>query len=212
MTTSLLKTRELDTFDKGGWLSEEDSTQPSSPLSRNGDALRVMVVVKLTSSKDLTMDALEWALINVVQPGDNVTLLGVIPDGDTLCGVNLKVLLQVWLTRLSTCWQGDEEYQEHHQLLEDEITRKKAMFQSLNVLQHFYRICEKKGVNLDVKIAAGVTKHVVTQQAESLQATWVVLDKAFRRNRGYFEHHLLCNMVLMKRSNVGDIVRVYYHY
>lgn len=100
MTTSLLKNRELDTFDKGGWLSEEESTQPSSPLSRNGDALRVMVVVKLNSSKDLTMDALEWALINVVQPGDNVTLLGVIPDGDTLCGVNLKVLLQVWLTRL----------------------------------------------------------------------------------------------------------------
>ncbi|KAL3691863.1 hypothetical protein R1sor_005514 [Riccia sorocarpa] len=168
-----------------------------------------MVVVN--ASKVLTTDALEWALINVVQPGDTVTLLGVIPVGDTLCGINLKVTLNVFLTRLSTCWQGNQEYQEHQQLLEDEVSKKKAMFQNSNMLQHFYRICEKKRVNLDVKIATGLTKYVVTQQAESLQAAWVVLDMAFRKNRRYFEHHLQSNVVLMKRANVGDIVRVSYY-
>lgn len=100
MTTSLLGAEtELDTYD--GWLSEGDGLPEASPGRGNGEAVRVMVVVDAT--KDLTTDALEWALINVVQHGDTVTLLGVIPDGDFLCGVNTKASLQTFMIKLCKC-------------------------------------------------------------------------------------------------------------
>jgi hypothetical protein len=208
MATTLLQPEmELEPYD--GWLSEENDSK-ASPRRVNGEAMRVMVAVDAT--KDLTMDGLEWGLINVVQYGDAVTLLGVIPDGDFLCGVNTKALLHGITTKLSACWQGRNEYHGHHQLVEDEVSRKQEMFQNLNMLQQFYKICEKKGVNLDVKIVAGRTKYVIVQQAEDMEATWVILDKHFRGGRGFYEHHLLCNVVLMKQSNVGDILRVSYKY
>ncbi|CAM6089383.1 unnamed protein product [Calypogeia fissa] len=210
MTTSLLQAEtELETYD--GWLSEEGDGPPQgSPRRGNGEAVRVMVAVDAT--KDLTMDALEWALINVVQDGDTVTLLGVIPDGDFLCGVNTKVVLEAIMSKLSACWRGSEQILEQHELLEDEVSKKKEVFQNLSMLQHFYKICEKKGVNLDVKIVAGRTKYMVVQQAEDMEATWVILDKHLRGGKGFYEQHLLCNVVLMKRRNVGDILRVSYKY
>ncbi|KAK7358444.1 hypothetical protein VNO77_00372 [Canavalia gladiata] len=149
-----------------------------------------VVVVAVKASRDISKTALVWALTHVVQPGDCIKLLVLIPV--------LSSSKKVWgLSRFTT----DCTTSHWRSTLGTASDQKEVITNSCSqlVLQ-LHDFYDPEKIKIRVKILSGSLCGAVAAEAKRVQSSWVILDKKLKHEKKYCMEQLHCNIVIMKRS------------
>ncbi|OIW11851.1 hypothetical protein TanjilG_31601 [Lupinus angustifolius] len=154
----------------------------------NGSDGTEKVIVAVKASKEIPKTALVWSLTHVVQPGDCITLLVVLPSQSSGRGL--------WgFPRFGSdcankkCPTGT--------FLEQKSDITDCCSQMILQLHDVY---DPNKVNVRIKIVSGSPCGAVAAEAKKAQASWVVLDKQLKHEEKRCMEELQCNIVVMKRS------------
>ncbi|XP_041015702.1 inactive protein kinase SELMODRAFT_444075 [Juglans microcarpa x Juglans regia] len=148
------------------------------------------VVVAVKASKDIPKTALVWALTHVVQPGDCITLLVVVPSQSS--GRKLWVFPRF----AGDCANG---HKKSHSGASSEQKCDITDSCSQMILQ-LHDVYNPNKINVKIKIVSGSPCGAVAAEANRIQASWVVLDKQLKHEEKRCMEELQCNIVVMKRS------------
>lgn len=154
------------------------------------DRVNEKVVVAVKASKEIPKTALVWALTHVVQPGDCITLLVVVPSqnpGKKLWGFPRFA---------GDCASG---HRRSHAGTTSEQKSDITDSCSQMILQ-LHDVYDPNKINVKIKIVAGFPFGSVAAEAKRTQANWVVLDKHLKHEEKWCMEELQCNIVVMKRS------------
>ncbi|KAK4354503.1 hypothetical protein RND71_026697 [Anisodus tanguticus] len=147
-----------------------------------------MVAVK--ASKEIPKNAIVWALRHVVQPGDCITLVVVVPSqnsGKKVWGFPMFA---------GDCAHG---HRKSHSVnsTEQKLDLTDSYSQMILQLQDVY---DPTKINMKIKIVSGSPHGAVAAEAKRTQTNWVVLEKHLKHEKKYCIQELQCNIVVMKRS------------
>ncbi|XP_057457104.1 inactive protein kinase SELMODRAFT_444075-like [Lotus japonicus] len=148
------------------------------------------VIVAVKASKEIPKTALVWSLTHVVQPGDCITLLVVVPpqsSGKKLWGFPRFAGDCASLHKKSTTGTSSEQ--------KNDITDSCSQM----ILQ-LHDVYDPNKINVKIKIVSGSPCGAVAAEAKKAQANWVVLDKHLKHEEKQCMEELQCNIVVMKRS------------
>ncbi|OIT05247.1 PREDICTED: inactive protein kinase SELMODRAFT_444075 [Nicotiana attenuata] len=151
-------------------------------------AEKMMVAVK--ASKEIPKTALVWALTHVVQPGDCITLLVVVPSQSS--GRKLWGFPRFAGDCASGHWKLHSGSSSEHK---SDITD----YCSQMILQ-LHDVYDPNKINVKIKIVSGSPHGAVAAEAKKTRASWVVLDKHLKHEKKRCMEELQCNIVVMKRS------------
>ncbi|CAD6237966.1 unnamed protein product [Miscanthus lutarioriparius] len=146
-------------------------------------AEKVVVAVR-AATREISKNAIVWALTHVVQPGGSIILLVVIPaqsSGRKFWGLPLFA---------GDCASG------HKSMMDQKCDLSELCSQMLKKL-HEYDIDK---INVKYKLVSGSPSGVVAAECKQAQASWVVLDKDLKHEEKRCVEELQCNIVVMKRS------------
>ncbi|XP_041005573.1 inactive protein kinase SELMODRAFT_444075-like [Juglans microcarpa x Juglans regia] len=148
-----------------------------------------VVVVAVKASKEIPKTALVWALTHVVQPGDCIKLLVVIPV--------LSSSKRTWgFSRFtSDCTTRHWSLQGTSSDQKDDIADSCS-----HMVQQLHDVYDTEKIKVRVKIVCGVPCGVVASEAKRARSNWVILDKRLKNEKKYCMEELQCNLVVMKRS------------
>lgn len=148
------------------------------------------VVVAVKASREIPKTALVWALTHVVQPGDCITLLVVVPaqsPGRKLWGFPRFA---------GDCASG---HRKSHSGASSEQQCEITDSCSQMILQ-LHDVYDPNKINVKIKIVSGSPCGAVSGEAKRTEANWVVLDKQLKHEEKCCMEELQCNIVVMKRS------------
>ncbi|XP_041000234.1 inactive protein kinase SELMODRAFT_444075-like isoform X1 [Juglans microcarpa x Juglans regia] len=148
------------------------------------------VVVAVKASKEIPKTALVWALTHVVQPGDCITLLVVVPSQSS--GRKLWVFPRF----TGDCAGG---HRKSHSMSSSEQNCEITDSFSQMILQ-LHDVYNPNKINVTIKIVSGSPCGAVAAEAKRAQASWVVIDKQLKHEEKRCMEELQCNIVVMKRS------------
>eukprot|EP00250_Pteridium_aquilinum_P011050 c19806_g1_i1 orf=1-744(-) len=152
------------------------------------------VVVAVNAGREITKHALEWALSNVVQAGDHITLV-VLLQGGKIGGRKLWSLPRLagdCASRSSKVGKSRNAKE-----MEDEVRESCS-----HAMQQLHKLCEAKQVKVSVRVVPDAIKGAAAMEARSVGATWVVLDSQLKKEESKFcTEQLQCNLVIVKRSD-----------
>ncbi|XP_060187214.1 inactive protein kinase SELMODRAFT_444075-like isoform X1 [Lycium barbarum] len=166
-----------------------------SGIDRSLDGGKRAVLVAVKASRDISRSAFIWALTHVVQTGDSVKLLVIIPaySSTTLSGKRL------WgFPRLinSDCTTGN-----WRSLSGTTLDQKDFVSESCTqMLLQLHDIYDPNKMKLKVKVISGSQSGVVAAEARRVHTRWVVLDKRMKKEARLCMDQLECNIVQMKNS------------
>ncbi|TKY48243.1 tyrosine kinase [Spatholobus suberectus] len=152
------------------------------------DAEKVIVAVK--ASKEIPKTALVWSLTHVVQPGDCITLLVVVPSqssGRRLWGFPRFAGDCASGHKKSTSGTNSEQKSD----ISDSCSQ---------MILQLHDVYDPNKINVKIKIVSGSPCGAVAAEAKKAQANWVVLDKQLKHEEKQCMEELQCNIVVMKRS------------
>ncbi|KAA8540300.1 hypothetical protein F0562_024137 [Nyssa sinensis] len=155
-----------------------------------GSDVAEKVVVAVKASKEIPKTALVWALTHVVQPGDCITLLVVVPSqssGRKLWGFPRFA---------GDCASG---HRRSHSGTNSEQKSDLTDSCSQMILQ-LHDVYDPNKINVKIRIVSGSPCGSVAAEAKTAQANWVVLDKQLKHEEKRCMEELQCNIVVMKRS------------
>lgn len=150
-----------------------------------------VVVVAVKASRDISRNALVWALTHVVQPGDCIKLLVIIPplsSGKKVWGfsrLTTDCATSNWTSRLGTVSDQKEV-----------ITN--SCSQLVLQLHEFY---DPEKIKIRVKILSGSLCGAVAAEAKRVESSWVILERKLKREKKCCMEQLHCNIAIMKRSH-----------
>ncbi|XP_017408126.1 uncharacterized protein LOC108321016 [Vigna angularis] len=149
-----------------------------------------VVVVAVKASRDISRTALVWALTHVVQPGDCIKLLVVIPA--------LSSSKRVWaFSRFTTDCASSNWRSSLGTASDQKVVITKSCSQLVLQLHDFY---DPEKIKIRVKILSGSSCGGVAAEAKRVESSWVILDKKLKHEKKYCMEQLHCNIVMMKRS------------
>ncbi|CAK9275434.1 unnamed protein product [Sphagnum jensenii] len=157
------------------------------------------IVVAIDASKEITKNALEWALTNVaVQEGHCITLLALFPSGTSVRKV--WGFSALWPLLGGDCGSrigrvGSMGSRATQSEIEGEIQRACS-----TMMQDLHNLCAEKKIDIRLKVVQAAGRDVTASEAKKLGATWVVLDRHLKREAKNCKEHLDCNIVLVKQS------------
>ncbi|KDP40793.1 hypothetical protein JCGZ_24792 [Jatropha curcas] len=157
---------------------------------KGGSDVAEKVVVAVKASKEIPKIALVWALTHVVQAGDCITLLVVVPSqssGRKLWGFPRFA---------GDCASG---HRKSHSGATSEQKCDITDSCSQMILQ-LHDVYDPNKINVKIKIVSGSPCGSVAAEAKRSQANWVVLDKQLKHEEKCCMEELQCNIVVMKRS------------
>ncbi|QCE09035.1 inactive protein kinase SELMODRAFT_444075-like isoform X2 [Vigna unguiculata] len=169
-------------------MSREQQKRGKQEICSDG-AEKVIVAVK--ASKEIPKTALVWSLTHVVQPGDCITLLVVVPSqssGRRLWGFPRFA---------GDCASGHKKSSSGSSSSEQKCDITDSCSQMILQLHDVY---DPNKINVKIKIVSGSPCGAVAAEAKKAQANWVVLDKQLRHEEKQCMEELQCNIVVMKRS------------
>lgn len=147
----------------------------------------VVAVAVRAAAREISRTAVVWALTHVVQHGDTVLLLALIPpppaSGRRLWGFPLFA---------GGCASG------HRAVLTQKSDVSELCSQMMQRLRDVYDPTNK--IDVKVKILSGSPPGAVATESKRAQAAWVVLDKELKHEEKRCMEELQCNIVVMKRS------------
>ncbi|KAJ1411155.1 Tyrosine-protein kinase, catalytic domain [Sesbania bispinosa] len=149
------------------------------------------VIVAVKASKEIPKTALVWSLTHVVQPGDCITLLVVVPpqsSGRRLWGFPRFAGDCANSHKKSTPGTTSSEQK-------NDITDSCSQM----ILQ-LHDVYDPNKINVKIKIVSGSPCGSVATEAKKARANWVVLDKQLKHEEKQCMEELQCNIVAMKRS------------
>ncbi|XP_019223594.1 PREDICTED: inactive protein kinase SELMODRAFT_444075-like isoform X2 [Nicotiana attenuata] len=162
-----------------------------SGTNRSLDVGKRVVLVAVKASRDISRSAFIWALTHVVQPGDSVKLLVLIPPHSSskrLWGFprfNSDCTTSNWRSLSGTTLDQ-----------KDFITES-----CTQMLLQLHDIYDPDKIKVKVKVISGSQSGVVAVEARRVQTRWVVLDKRMKKEaRICMEQQLDCSIVQMKNS------------
>ncbi|XP_042455697.1 inactive protein kinase SELMODRAFT_444075-like [Zingiber officinale] len=164
--------------------------QPEQGKSVKGLDATVKVVVAIRASKEIPKTALVWALSNVVQAGDCIMLLVVVPShssGRKLWGFPKFA---------GDCASGYGKSQPGTPS-EQKSDITDSCSQMMLQLRDIY---DSNKIIVKIKIVSGSPCGAVAAESKRVQANWVVLDRQLKNEEKYCIDELQCNIVVMKRS------------
>ncbi|KAI4329165.1 hypothetical protein L6164_021458 [Bauhinia variegata] len=150
----------------------------------------VKVIVAVKASKEIPKTALVWALTHVVQPGDCITLLVVVPpqsSGRRLWGFPRFA---------GDCASG---HKKSNSGTSSEQTFDITDTCSQMILQ-LHDVYDPNKINVKIKIVSGSPCGAVAAEAKKAEASWVILEKQLKHEEKRCMEELQCNIVVMKRS------------
>ncbi|XP_078428943.1 inactive protein kinase SELMODRAFT_444075-like isoform X2 [Wolffia australiana] len=163
---------------------------PQPKRTKPGNVAKKAVVVAVKASKEISRTALVWALTNVVQPGDSITLLVVVPpqsSGNKLWGFPRFA---------GGCANGQRRTSTGASLeIKSEITDTCSQ-----MMLQLHNVYDPSNINLKIKIVSGTPPGAVAMESKRAQASWVIIDKQLKNEEKQCVEELQCNIVIMKRS------------
>ncbi|KAK9101219.1 hypothetical protein Scep_024649 [Stephania cephalantha] len=155
-----------------------------------GSDVAEKVVVAVKASKEIPRTALVWALTHVVQPGDCITLLVVVPEntpGRKLWGFPIFA---------GDCASGHRKPPSANNLEQkSDITDSCSQ-----MMLQLHDVYDPNKINIKIKVVSGSPCGAVSAECKQAQANWVVLDKNLKSEEKRCMEDLQCNIVVMKRS------------
>ncbi|XP_054781642.1 inactive protein kinase SELMODRAFT_444075-like isoform X2 [Prosopis cineraria] len=148
------------------------------------------VIVAVKASKEIPRTALVWSLTHVVQPGDCITLLVVVPPQSS--GRRLWVFPRF----AGDCASGSKK-SPSGTTSEQKCDITDSCSQMILRLHDVY---DPNKINVKIKIVSGSPCGAVATEAKKVLANWVVLDKDLKHEEKRCMEELQCNIVAMKRS------------
>ncbi|KAJ0007453.1 hypothetical protein Pint_28848 [Pistacia integerrima] len=157
---------------------------------KGGSDVAEKVVVAVKASKEIPKTALVWALTHVVQPGDCITLLVVVPSHGS--GRRFWVFPRF----AGDCASG------HRKSHTGTITEQKCDLTDTcsQMILQLHDVYDPNKINFKIKIVSGSPCGAVAAEAKRAEANWVVLDKQLKNEEKRCMEELQCNIVVMKRS------------
>ncbi|CAN6680880.1 unnamed protein product [Malus baccata var. baccata] len=156
-------------------------------MKEKGDGKVVVVAVK--ALKEISSTVLVWALTHVVQPGDYVKLLAVIPSHSSK---------RIWdFARFTNDCTTSHRRSFSGTMLDDRDDIVDSCSQMVLQLRDVY---DPEKIKVRVKIVSGTPCGVVASEAKKAQSNWVILDKNLKCEKKHCLEKLQCNVVIMKRS------------
>ncbi|KAL6618675.1 hypothetical protein ACP70R_033814 [Stipagrostis hirtigluma subsp. patula] len=159
--------------------------QPQRTAEKGRGAEAVVVVAVRAAAREISKTAVVWALTHVVQHGDSILLLVIIPPQSTgrkFWGFPLFA---------GDCASG------HKAVLNQKSDVSELCSQMMQKLRDVY---DPSKVNVKIKVVSGSTSGAVATESKRVQASWVVLDKELKHEEKRCMEELQCNIVVMKRS------------
>ncbi|KAL6848844.1 hypothetical protein ACP4OV_021427 [Aristida adscensionis] len=159
--------------------------QPQRTAEKGRGAEAVVVVAVRAAAREISKTAVVWALTHVVQHGDSILLLVIIPpqsSGRKFWGFPLFA---------GDCASG------HKAVLNQKSDVSELCSQMMQKLHDIY---DPSKVNVKVKVISGSPSGAVATESKRAQASWVVLDKELKHEERSCMQELQCNIVVMKRS------------
>ncbi|KAK6126807.1 hypothetical protein DH2020_039455 [Rehmannia glutinosa] len=150
-----------------------------------------VVVVAVKASKEISRNALTWALTNVVRPGDCVRLLVLIPTHNS----SSKKLWGFPNFR-SDCTAAYWRFMSGT-ILEQKEYIKDICNQMMRQLQDIY---DPDRVTVKMKVVYESKNGVVASEAKRAQTQWVILDKRMKKEANFCMEQLDCNVIVVKNS------------
>lgn len=160
--------------------------QTPDQAPRGAGAGAVVVVALRAAAREISKTAAVWALTHVVQHGDSILLLVLIPppsSGRKFWGFPFFA---------GSCASG------HKAVLNQRSDVAELCSQMVRKLRDVYDPNNK--IDVKVKILSGSPPGAVAKESKRVQAAWVVLDKELKHEEKRCMEELQCNIVAMKRS------------
>ncbi|KAL8122793.1 hypothetical protein AgCh_010970 [Apium graveolens] len=164
---------------------------PESILGRQEKGSNVVpkVIVAVKALKEVPKTALVWALTHVVQPGDCITLLVVVPSQSSG---------RKWgFPRFAGDCASGQRRSHFGTSSEQKIDITDSCSQMILQLHDVY---DPDKINVKIKLVSGSPCGSVAAEAKKIQASWVVLDKHLKHEKKRCMEELQCNIVIMKKS------------
>ncbi|CAN7122152.1 unnamed protein product [Brassica rapa subsp. narinosa] len=149
---------------------------------------KVMVAVR--ASKETSKAALLWTLTHVVQPGDRIRLLVVVPSNYTS--------KNMWgFSRLTTnCALGHGRF-----LAGTNSDQKDDIHESVSQMMfQLQNVYDADKINVRIKIVFASPDGVIATEAKKSKSNWVVLDRGLKYEKKCCIDQLECNLVVIKKS------------
>ncbi|KAK9030885.1 hypothetical protein V6N11_032291 [Hibiscus sabdariffa] len=161
--------------------------QEKGKQEKGGVNVAKKVVVAVKASKEIPKTALVWALTHVVQPGDCITLLVVVPSPGSGRKWSFPRFAGDCASRKSHTGSNSEQ--------KSDITDSCSQM----ILQ-LHDVYDPNKINVKIKIVSGSPSGAVASEAKRALASWVVLDKQLKHEEKRCIEELQCNIVVMKNS------------
>ncbi|KAI9109473.1 hypothetical protein K1719_019527 [Acacia pycnantha] len=165
--------------------------QEKRAKQEKGSEAAEKVIVAVKASKEIPKTALVWSLTHVVQPGDCITLLVVVPSqssGRRLWGFPLFA---------GDCASGHKKSasgttsEQKCDIITDSCSQ---------MILQLHDVYDPNKINVKIKIVSGSPCGTVSAEAKKAHASWVVLDKHLKNEEKRCMEELQCNIVVMKHS------------
>ncbi|XP_024396970.1 uncharacterized protein [Physcomitrium patens] len=151
-----------------------------------------VVLVALDVNKDISTQALNWAFMNAVRPGDTVCIVGILSHVLNPMGYKCRLDENSWLGA-------------NRRILENELSSKRLALLNIEDLKE---CCEKAQVQIVIDVKPGLhPKMIVVEEAKKFGAHHVVLDRKMKQDRKYFIDNLTCFVTRVRNSGGVDYVR-----
>ncbi|KAK6911948.1 Serine-threonine/tyrosine-protein kinase, catalytic domain [Dillenia turbinata] len=147
------------------------------------------VVVAVKASKEIPKAALVWALTHVVQPGDCITLLVVVPSQSSGRKWGFPRFAGDCASGHRRSYSASSS--EHKSDITDSCSQ---------MILQLHDVYDPNKINVKIKIVSGSPCGAVAAEAKRTQASWVVFDKQLRHEEKRCMEELQCNIVIMKHS------------
>ncbi|KAK9071230.1 hypothetical protein SSX86_009798 [Deinandra increscens subsp. villosa] len=161
-----------------------------------------VVLIAVKASREISRNALVWALTHVVQPGDCAKLLVVIP-AHTSTNQNNKQL-ELLLTKIYEL-NYTVDFLGHNKLWKafhgDVWDQKEDITESCSqMLLQLHNTYDSNNIKIKIKVISGTPCGVVAAEAKKTRTQWVVLDKNLKKEAKVCIEDLECNVVVIKKS------------
>ncbi|GMI89437.1 hypothetical protein like AT3G13690 [Hibiscus trionum] len=156
-----------------------------------------VVIVAVKAAKEIPRAALLWSLTHVVQPGDCIKLLLVVPSQSSS--------KRIWgISRFtSDCAARNGE-----SLSGISSDRKQDIADSCSqMILQLQDVYDPEKVKVRMKIVPESPYGIVAAEAKKARSNWIILDKHLKHEKKHCLDELQCNLVVMKRTR-AKVVRL----
>ncbi|XP_010545336.1 PREDICTED: inactive protein kinase SELMODRAFT_444075 [Tarenaya hassleriana] len=148
------------------------------------------VLVAVRASKEIPRAAILWTLTHVVQPGDRIKLLVLVPAHSSS--------KRIWgFSRFtSDCTTGHGRY-----LPGTNLDRKDDIQDSCSQMMfQLHNVYDAEKIKVRIKIVSAPPDGVVASEAKKANSNWVILDRGLKHEKKCCMEQLQCNLVVINKS------------